>query len=194
MKKAFIIVGIIVVGLVVITKLVTTSKAPAQTKKSTQQSLSVPVIPGWKTYTSSKYGYSIQHPEGWTVDESRFESKQELLFTSPTKDATLRINAFFDKAVNSPEAITASVREFEKKMRAEPGMTVTQFKDMQQGKTGGFIATGEQVIHGESYVFENRGLLGTSGKILIFHGIVKKTLTKQYGDTISRMIESFRLE
>lgn len=73
-------------------------------------------------------------------------------------------------------------------------MKVAQFKDTSEGEVGGFIANGEQTIDNEKFLFENRGLLATNGRILIFHGAVKESESSKNGDTISKIITSFSLD
>lgn len=193
-SRGFALIPIILIGVFLVGAgaIIIPNLINPKTPQTVQQVETLPE--GWEQFASDKFGYSLKHPKGWTVDDSDFPSKQEIRVISPAKDASLRINAFIDTSMKSPEAVQSAMDAFETKMRTESDMTVRQFASKVEDNTGGFIGVGEQTIDGELYMFESRGLLGTSGKILIFHGVVKKSVAGQYEGVMPKLIDGFQLE
>ncbi|MBI2617239.1 hypothetical protein HYW55_03845 [Candidatus Gottesmanbacteria bacterium] len=187
-----IVAGIILVGILTIPKVL---QKTSNTAEPASEQVSVPPESDtWETYQSSQYGYSVKHPKGWIVDDSQFATKQEISIYEPSKNAGVQINAYQDNSVNSAASMKDSMQAFKEKMSSEPNLKVAKFTDNVEGNIGGFIATGEQIINGETYIFENRGLLATNGRILIFHGNIKVDKKQEYTDTISKIMESFSLD
>lgn len=184
---------LIIIGLVVAGALI----APKFIKKSSPTTVgeqtSTPGEPGWETYRNAKFGYSVKHPEGWTVDDSQFEKIQEIMIVESGKNAYVKVNAYQDRGVNSQETVSASIAEFKQKIENTPDMKLTQFKDSFEGDVGGYIALGQQTIAGVPFAFENRGLLATNGRVLIFHGAYKAS-EPSYGEIIRKIILSFALD
>lgn len=152
-----------------------------------------PTEPVWNTYQSKQFGYSIKYPNGWKLDDSNFAKKQEIRVTEGT-NASLKINAYFDKGMTTVDKVKQALKLFEKRIRGENGLKVITFKTNTSGKLGGFIALGKQTISNQSYYFENYGLLATSGRILVFHAVAKEKLFKEYLSTLRAIRTSFTLD
>jgi len=149
---------------------------------------------GWVTYHQAEYGYSIKHPEDWSVDDSTFPKDQEILVTDSKKNGVVKINSYQDKTINSQATVMASIAAFKDKLSSDSNIKLVSFKENFQDPVGGFIALGEQTINGEKFNFINKGLVATNNRILIFHGAVETTVAGQYGDTVLRIIDSFKLD
>lgn len=186
---------LIVVGLVVLVAFV----APkilnkSGSSKTTTGQTSEPDADGWVTYHQAEYGYSIRHPQGWSVDDSTFPDDQEILIVDSSKNGVVKINSYQDRTINSQESVIASIAAFEEKLSNDPNIKLVSFKEDFQDPVGGFLAQGEQTINGEKFNFVNRGLVATNNRILIFHGATKTAVAGQYGNTTLRIIESFALD
>lgn len=192
--KKVVVIGGVLLGVVWIVsaglKKPTVKTASFQTAKGKTTSDAA----GWERFHSDQFGYFVKHPKGWIVNDSGFAKKQEIWVVETTKKAAVKINAFFDKSLNSEEAVKGAIGAFREKMNSEPDLRVTEFKDSMEGKVGGFIAKGEETIGGEKFIFENRGLIATNGKILIFHGNFRADEAEKYGGVIPKIIESFGLD
>ncbi len=148
---------------------------------------------GWGTYKSDKYGYSIQHPKGWTVEDKSTENTRQFYVYEPSKRAFVKIDAYVDDRVNSTEAMKSVIAAFKERMAAEEGMTVKQFKDSVEGETGGWIAVGEQTFGKKIFVFESKGLVSTKGRTLIFHRSADKDAVSELDEVLDKIIKSFSL-
>lgn len=192
-KKVLVIGGVLVLGILLVPNLLkksltkTSSFQVARGKTTTDAQ-------GWERFHSEQFGYSIKHPKGWIVSDADFAKKQEIWVIETSKKASVKINAYVDKSMNSPETVKGAIRAFQDKMNSEPNLKVTEFKESMEGKVGGFIAHGEEMIDKEKFIFESRGLLATNGKILIFHGTARMDESEKYGEVISEIIESFALD
>lgn len=148
---------------------------------------------GWETFKSDQYGYSIQHPKGWTVKDNSTENSRQIYVYEPNKRAYLKIDAYSDDRINSTETMKSAVSSFKQRMEEEPDLTVKEFKESIEGEVGGYIATGEQKIGDEVYLFENRGLVSANGRMLIFHRTVIKDAFAELDETLSKIIKSFSI-
>lgn len=149
---------------------------------------------GWETYKNDKYGYSIQHPKGWTVTDKSSGNTRQTYVYEPTKKAYVKIDAYADKKVDSALAMKSLAQVLKKRITAEPGMILKKFNDSVEGEVGGHIAIGEQTINDELFLFENRGLYSTNGRVLLFHRTVKKDAFSELDETLTKIIKSFILE
>lgn len=149
---------------------------------------------GWQTYNSSKYGYSVTYPVGWELLDGNTDTSRQIMIKEKSNLGYVDIQAFFDKTLAEPGKVQAAINALEQKFRSDQSLKVAQFKSSVEGKVGGYITTGEQTINGNQYNFENRGLLGTSGKILLFHGAYKKTAPADYLQKIEKIITSFKTD
>jgi hypothetical protein len=156
---------------------------------------SPPDASGLQTFQSKKFGFSVKHPQGWTVNESNFAEKQEIIISERSKNASVKINAYKDSSLDSEEAVRSAMQRFKQEMDNDPNVVVSQFKTDFQNEIGGHILIGQQIIDGENYDFQNRGLLSTNGRLILFHGVVKQDLANQeLKDAINTIIDNFKLE
>lgn len=185
-----IIIGLVILVAFLAPKIINKSDS----LKTTAGQTSSPDADGWVTYHQAEYGYSIRHPQGWSVDDSTFPDDQEILVTDSNKNGVVKINSFQDKTVNSQESVMGSIAAFKEKLSTDPNIKLTSFKSDFNDPVGGFVAQGEQIINGEKFNFVNKGLIATNNRILIFHGAIKATVAEQYGNTVLRIIDSFKLD
>lgn len=88
-----------------------------------------------------------------------------------------------------------SIQDFKEKLEKNPAtLRVAKFVDKIEGSMGAFIAIGEEKREGQNWYFEQMGMLGTNGKVLLFHGAALSSSYKDYKDVISQIIESFKVE
>lgn len=148
----------------------------------------------WQGYTSSKYGYSVSYPIDWELLDGNTDTSRQMLIKDKANLGYVDIQSFFDKALAGEGKLQEALNALEQKFRKDQSLKVVQFKSSVEGKVGGYIITGEQTLNKELYNFENRGLLGTSGKILLFHGAYKKTAPSDYLQKIEKIITSFKTD
>lgn len=148
----------------------------------------------WQSYTSSKYGYSVSYPIDWELLDGNTDTSRQIMVKDNANLGYVDIQAFFDKTLAEPGKLQEALNALEQKFRGDQSLKVAQFKSSVEGKVGGYITTGGQTINGDQYNFENRGLLGTSGKILLFHGAYKKTAPTDYLQKVEKIITSFKTD
>ncbi len=148
----------------------------------------------WQAYTSSKFGYSVSYPSDWQLLDGNTDTSRQIMVKDNINLGYVDIQAFFDKTLGEAGKLQEAINTLEQKFRSDPGLKVDKFKSSVEGKVGGYITTGEQTINNEQYNFENRGLLGTNGKVLLFHGAYKKTAPTDYLQKIEKIITSFKTD
>ena len=172
-----------------------TSTASGQPQASSQPATKEPLVDtsDWESYHSEPFGYSVKHPKGWTVDDSEFAKKQEIRITEAI-NASVKINAYFDKNMDSINKVKQGMKLFEEKMRKDANLTVEQVYTSTEENVGTLVGVGKQRISNISYVFVNRAILASNGRVLIFHGVAKESLPKEYLESLRGIIESFALD
>lgn len=172
-----------------------TSTESGQFQASSQSTTKEPSVDtsDWESYHSEPFGYSIKYPSGWIVDDSEFAKKQEIRITE-TINASVKINAYFDKNMDSINKVKQGMKLFEEKMRKDANLTVEQVYTSIEENVGTLVVVGTQRIASISYVFVNRAILASNGRVLIFHGVAKESLPKEYLTSLRGIIESFALD
>ncbi len=183
---------VVVVGLVLISALTLLPRFLLPSPSSNTKS-SPPDTSGWQTYQSDKYGFTLNHPQGWVVNDSKFSSSQEILVSAPKSAAIVKINAYFDKSINSEQTVREAMAKIKFQMDADPNITVANYQSDYKNDIGGHIISGSQIINNQNYQFENQGLVSPNGRLLLFHGVAKTETANQYLKDITQIIKSFSL-
>lgn len=149
----------------------------------------------WENYKSDEYGYSVSIPSGWKVNNTPSETSREISIVHPQGKALVLITALKDEGLKDTNYMKESMQAFKEKLENDPVIVrLAKFEDKVEGDTGAFIGIGEEQREGANWYFEQRGLLGTSGKVLLFHGAAKSDVYEKYKDIISKIIEGFKID
>jgi len=146
----------------------------------------------WISYSSQDYGYSLGHPEGWSVSDVPADDHREIKVMDPAGRAFVLISAYQDPSINSVENVEIAISYREEAVNVNG--TVDKFESGIEGEVGGYLATGTETFNDFTVKFQERGLFGTNGKILLFHGVVVPEYMSQYSSVVTKIIESFQLE
>ena len=150
---------------------------------------------GWETYRSDEYGYTVEIPKGWNVSDTPSENSRETTIIHPGAQALVLITALKDEGLSDLDYMRDSMAEFKEKLENDPAtLQLAKFESDIQGNVGGFIGIGEEYRSEVNWYFEQRGLLSTNGRVLLFHGAAQSNVYQEYKDIISHIIESFRVE
>ena len=150
---------------------------------------------GWETYRSDEYGYTVEIPKGWNVSDTPSENSRETTIIHPGAQALVLITALKDEGLSDLDYMRDSMAEFKEKLENDPAtLQLAKFESDIQGNVGGFIGIGEEYRSEVNWYFEQRGLLSTNGRVLLFHGAAQSNVYQEYEDIISHIIESFRVE
>lgn len=193
-----VIVGLVVGGAVFLSRGASNKPAPQQpaTQQQPQSSQSgQQVEAGWETYKSQQYGYTVKIPKGWKVTDTPSETSREISIVHPGAQSLVMITALKDEKLKDINYLKDSIKAFKEKLEKDPAtLQLAKFEDKVEGNTGGFIAIGEEKREGVNWYFEQRGLLSTNGRVLLFHGAAQSNVYKEYKDIITEIIKSFSLE
>ena len=122
----------------------------------------------WQVYESEALGFSVSHPAGWSVKEADAESGPDILVLDSGGKAFVRIRGFLDPNLDSEEAISSSIAEYQKSLASQEGVRVSDFQtEGIKNNIGGFWLTGEFPVKGSAYRFFERGWLSLAGQALI---------------------------
>ena len=195
-----VIIGVLVVGVIIFFATTGSFKFEARygddknKKESTSESGQSTATKDieWETYKDDQYGYTVKIPRGWTVTNSPSETSREITIMHPGAQAIVLVTSLKDEGLKDITYMKESMKAFKAKLENDPStVQVAKFEDKVEGNTGGFIAIGEEKRSGVNWYFEQRGLMSTKGRIMLFHGAAQANVYKQYKDIISEIIESF---
>jgi len=143
-------------------------------------------------YSSSEYGYSLSHPKGWSVENVPAKDHREIKVKEPNGRAFVLIAAYKDDRIGNEVSLEEAIASRENAVRSSASR-IDNFEKTIQDDIGGYIATGVETFDNFTVVFQERGLFGTTGKIILFHGAVVPDFANDYDDVITQIIESFQL-
>lgn len=192
---ALIIVGVAVVGGVLLF-----SRNSKQTNKSSttpQESRTDATVPvtdksiQWTTYKDSERGYSIKHPEGWTVENSTANNSRIINVKAADKSAFVIIEAIVGPKLDE-KGVEEVVKYFEDKLKNDQKYKTINFAQKTDNGTGGFIAEGEYVAEEntpeeQKIVFEERFMVAQNGRGLRTHAAYSK-LTEEINKSVTAKI------
>jgi len=149
----------------------------------------------WQQYHSDSLGFSLSHPANWTVTETDATSGPDILIAEQGGSAFVRIRGFLDVNLNSPEAITASVEQYQKSLALQPEVDITSLQSATtDANVSEFTLTGELPVAGSIYSFEEKGLLSTTGRVLLMRAADLPTDFDGSLSTLRAIMDSFTLE
>ena len=83
-----------------------------------------------------------------------------------------------------------SIAKFKEKLENDSAtLKLDTFNEQTDGNIRAFIATGLERRGGADWVFEQRGMLSTNGRVLLFHGAAQSAVSTAYTDVVSEIIE-----
>ena len=149
----------------------------------------------WQVYTSEALGFSLSHPAGWSVKETDAPSGPDILAMDNGGHAFVRVRGFVDPYLDSKEAITSSIAEYQKSLALQEGVRVSDFQKKEiEGNIGEFFAAGEFEVSGSTYRFEERGWLSIAGQVLILRAADAPQGFDESLSTMKKIMDSFKLE
>lgn len=146
----------------------------------------------YKTYKSSQYGYSVTYPTDWELFDGNTPTSRQILVKQFDGLATVDIRAFFDKALSDTDYMQSSMDEMSEKIKGTSGITVDKYDSAVIGNRGRYAITGTQTINSVDYIFLNMGELTTDGRVIVFHGVYKKSAPAGYAKKVQDVITSFK--
>lgn len=192
-----IIAGVVIAGVIALSK-GDLKKQPGnqnaqQTESSTNSNNNQDKGVKWQTYTSDEYGYTFKIPSGWKVIDIPKETSREIIITHPQTKAMVSITALKDERIKDVNFMKDSIAKFIDKLKNDPVIVRIISEPNQQvtGNKGTFIVKGEEKKEGKNWYFEQRGVLSTDGKVLLFYG---KSLTSEgdvYTNIVTEIIDSY---
>lgn len=152
-------------------------------------------VPKMRTF-NSPFGYSLQYPVGWQVDDSKQTAPAEFV-KEPSGKAFVAVQVMNDGRLKDPAQRPAIYAENEAALRSAPGYTIDQFEWEVKGAikdAGGnsYMAMGSYVEKGAKWRFREVMTFSSSGAIFVFRGSVLAEHAKEYGPIVDKIVFSFK--
>ena len=194
MKKFLIGLGVIVV---VVVLLLVTGALKFSVRVGPPQPLAQPAAETaaatkWRTYANKDFGYLISYPPDWILRENTGSSSRDILLTQPGNLGFVRIMGILDPAVNSEDAMRASLQAYKDSFATKPDEVLAAFKSDIQGAIAGFMAAGKMRLNNQEYIFKERGLMSTKGRVLIMRGAAVTEQQKEILPVADKIMDSFQ--
>ncbi|MBI2601074.1 hypothetical protein HYW42_03910 [Candidatus Daviesbacteria bacterium] len=197
---AIAIIAVIVIGVIYfISQNSNNSQKNTQTQESKQDNTDTPKpTTQWKTYKNEERGYSIKHPEGWTVENSSGQNSRIIKVTASDKTAFVIIEAIGGSRLAAGE--TEKVAQLmEEKLKKDTNIKVASSNIKTEGDTSGYLAEGEYLDEGKEpptekkILFEERFKVAENGRGMRLHRAYTQ-ITKEINQPItSEIIKSFSI-
>jgi len=202
-KKILIVVGVVLVIIIIFIATgalkFNASISPSQPKNETAEKQEAPLPEGWQKYTSGEFGYSVAYPSEWNLSENNTGGSRDLLITGAGGKAFVRIAGYKDDSLSSKESVEASMAEYKASFNSKPNEQLEKFQSKMQEEIGGFEASGLMLVNNVQYLFLERGLLATNGRVLIMRGAVSNAegaITQEefekLSGTVRQIMDSFK--
>lgn len=146
----------------------------------------------WETYRNDTAGFSLNHPSAWKVEEIASEGREVIIY-EPGAFGFVHIRAMYDPNINSLDTVKASMEDYRQSLLNDSmnSTVLSDFKSAVEGTRGGFFAFGDFVYKEMPYRFQEQGLVGTDGRILIIRGAAYPQAYDQLKPVIDEVIKSF---
>jgi hypothetical protein len=155
----------------------------------------------WKTYESAALGFRVSHPADWYVEETDAPTGPDILILKGAGSgfdgdrAFVRVRGFLDQHVDSPESIQSSIARYEEILAAQTNVIITEFQQWEiENDIAGFQTTGEFVLNGRAYSFEERGWLSMAGQVLILRAADAPENFEASLPVMRQIMDSFTIE
>lgn len=158
-----------------------------------QEEKEVALPEGWKTYHSEELDYSLNIPVDWPLEEKTTEDGRIINVAHPGKLAFINIIGHQEPSLNEsgfPEAL----KEREEGLKQNPRLTIKNFASGVEGEFAGYLATGEEIINEQVWQFEERGLFGPTGKIILMHASVLPSAASENGPKLIQIMDSMVID
>src|SRR3989344_1028147 len=173
-----IIIGIIIIGGIILitsnskkaSKTENTRPAPQTTTDTSTSSANQAAPLVWKTYKDEERGYSIKHPEGWTVENLPAEDRQLIRVSDDAKSAFVLIEAFAGSSLEKEGELERVLDSLEDKFKQNTNLKITNFSKVEpKDGVGGYNAAGEETYGEKTVLFEEKMMVGKTGRSLRVH-------------------------
>lgn len=173
-----IIIGILIVGGVILigsnsnkpSKTENPEPSPQTTTNNSPSTATQSASVVWKTYNDEERGYSIKHPEGWTVENLPAEGRQLIKVSDNAKSAFVLIEAFAGPSLEKEGELEEVLNSLDDQLKKNTSLKITNFsKTEPKDGVGGYNAKGEETYGEKTVLFEEKMIVGTTGKSMRIH-------------------------
>lgn len=196
---AIVIVAILVIGGVVLISRNSKDDAKTSPTQKNTENVDSSASVQWETYKDEERGYSIQHPKGWTVENSQSQNSRLIKVTAGDKLAFVMIETIAGPSLEGEGAVEEVVKLMEEKLKKDTDKKITASARKSEGETSGFIAAGEYLNDGEEaseekkIVFEERFMVAKNGRGMRVHTAYPKVMQAVNKPITSKIISSFSI-
>ncbi len=170
---AIAVIAIVAIGgIFLISKNSGKSQKPPQTQVKEQKSTAIETSPSvqWETYKDEDRGYTLKHPEGWTVENLPAEGRQLIKVSDNAKSAFVLIEAFAGPSLDNEDKLSQVIDYLEEKLKKTPDLKITSFSRVEpKNGIGGYNAKGEEADGEKTVLFEEKMIVGTTGRSIRIH-------------------------
>lgn len=168
-----IIVSVIIGGIFLFSKKPNnTLKVDKPTQNSPTTATNSASTADWKTYKAEKYGYLVQYPQNWTVEDLSSNGDQLIRLKDNEKSAFVLIETIVGPSLEKEGELEKVFSYLEDKLKNNTHLKVNEFtkstnkvnKDILS-----YIARGEETYDEKTVIFEERFQVGKNGKGIRMH-------------------------
>ena len=187
-KKNILIIAIVILVIIVG---VTFAFVNSKNQESEPEGETITDQDEWQMHKSNQWGYQIQYPQDWTIDDTRSNFPVDAII-SPTEEAFVFINIFQDPRAVEPGGMDIILEDIKQIYESDHTHEVEVFERQQIGETDGYAASGSFFdVNGGEWKFKELGIYLQDGIGINVRANVKKEVASLYEDIINKIINSF---
>lgn len=140
----------------------------------------------------SKYGFTLQYPEDWIIDESRSEAPAEFI-REPNGRAFYSMQAHTDPRVLNPSELEKVYQDIENSFKNDVRYLVEESDWEHEEKDtadNSYFAAGSYTEDGKNWRFKEITIFSKSGNVLVLRGMSRKEYADEYGPMIDKIFFS----
>lgn len=140
----------------------------------------------------SKYGFTLQYPEDWIIDESRSEAPADFI-REPNGRAFYSMQAHTDPRLIEENELEKVYQDIENSFKNDARYLVEESGwEHEEKDTAGnsYFAAGSYAEDGKNWRFKEITIFSKSGNVLVLRGMSLKDYADEYGPMIDKIFSS----
>lgn len=140
----------------------------------------------------SKYGFTLQYPKNWIIDESRSDAPAEFI-REPNGRAFYSMQAHTDPRVLHPNELEKVYQDIENSFKNDARYLVEESGWEHEEKNtidNSYFAAGSYAEGGKNWRFKEITIFSKSGNILVLRGMSLKDYAGEYWPMIDKIFSS----
>lgn len=191
-----IVIAVVALSLIGVVFLISKKPAPKPSENpqpTVENSSKTPSIE-WETYKDEEFGYSLDRPKGWIVENVTSDKTRIIKVSAPDKTVFVLIEGIAGPALDDEKAMEEVVDYLENELRNKEGYKVINSAKKTEGGLSGYLAEGENTSGSVTTWFEERFKVAKNGRGIRMHAGYPVDLKETNQKITGKIMDSFKTD